>query len=197
MIPPQSHPFPLATSDVGVFHSGDCAHVRGGRGRLRLRSLPAAWSCQCASAHCFCCTHSIPVTSTSRPSYGMVEARRLVTAGHGPVTSGRPVRGHAGHGQSRRCRSGHGRHGVGPAARPPTAGHIAHESLASRSEGDRSVGHGSPRTLVAAPLRPRRCRRDLDATLRSRRRSKSPQARGATPFCCWAVVATPPSAPGS
>ena len=48
-----AHSFPLAISDVGVFHSGDCAHVRGGRGRLRLRSLPAAWSCQCASAHCF------------------------------------------------------------------------------------------------------------------------------------------------
>ena len=45
--------FPSAISDAGVFHSGDCAHVRGGRGRLRLRSLPAAWNCQCASAHCF------------------------------------------------------------------------------------------------------------------------------------------------
>ena len=44
--------FPSAISDAGVFHSGDCAHVRGCRGRLRLRSLPAAWNCQCASAHC-------------------------------------------------------------------------------------------------------------------------------------------------
>jgi hypothetical protein len=48
-------------------------------------------------------------------------------AGHGPVTSGRPVRGHA---QSRRCRSGHGHHGVGPEARAPTARHVAHGSLA-------------------------------------------------------------------
>ena len=55
-------------------------------------------------------------------------------------------------------------------------------SLASRSEGDRSVGHGSPRPLVAAPLRPLCCRRDLAATLRTCRRSKSPHARRATPF---------------
>ena len=47
-----AHRFPLAISDVGVFHSGDCAHVRGGSGLLRPRSLPAAWSCQRASAHC-------------------------------------------------------------------------------------------------------------------------------------------------
>ena len=33
-------------------------------------------------------------TSTSRPYYGMVEARRAVTAGHWPVTTGRPVRSH-------------------------------------------------------------------------------------------------------
>ena len=37
--------------------------------------------------------------------------------------------------------------------------------------------------LVAAPSR--RC---SAATTGSRRRSKSPQARGAKPFCCWAVV---------
>jgi hypothetical protein len=159
------------------------------------------------------CRHSssnqfAPACFVSRPP-AQVEARRLVTAGHGPFTSGRPARGHAGHGQSRRCRSGHGRHGVGPAARPPTAW-IArfaiggrslcwarHGSLASRSEGDRSVGHGSPRTLVRSSLRSRCCRRDLAATLRSRRRSKSTQARGATSFCCWAVVATPLPAPGS
>ena len=48
-----AHRYPLAISDVEVFHRGDCAHVRGGRGRLRLRSLPAAWNCPCASAHCF------------------------------------------------------------------------------------------------------------------------------------------------
>ncbi len=74
----------------------------------------------------FCRTQLIQVTSTSRPSYGMVEARRLVTAGHGPVPSGRP--------RSRRSRPVTSLLVVGPAARAPTACHVAHGSLASRSE---------------------------------------------------------------
>jgi hypothetical protein len=40
-------------------------------------------------------THRFHVPSTSRPwSIGMVEVRRSVTAGHGPVTTGQPVRSH-------------------------------------------------------------------------------------------------------
>jgi hypothetical protein len=184
MIPPQSLPVSLQRSLMRECSTAETALTSGeAEGGCGLARCPLPGAVSVPRHTVFCCTHIIQVTSTSRPSYGMVEARRLVTAGHGPFTSGRPVRGHAGHGQSRRCRSGHGRHGVGPAARPPTARHFAHGSLASRSEGDRSAGHGSPRTLVAAPLRPRRCRRDLDATLRSRRRSKkSSGPRGHTLF---------------
>jgi hypothetical protein len=113
-----------------------------------------------------------------------VEARRLVTAGHGPVTSGLPVRGHACHAQSRCCRSGHGRHSVGPAARDPTARMSLKDRSPARSEGDRSVGLGSPRPLephVAAQPRQLRCRRVLAATLRSRLRVTAATAPGRRP----------------
>jgi hypothetical protein len=92
----------------------------------------------------------------------MVEARRLVAAGHGPVTSGRPVSSHAGHAQSRRCRSGHGRHGVGPAAQAPTARHVAHGLLAC-AIGGRSLcwarlassARRCPASAALLPTRPR------------------------------------------
>ena len=99
-----------------------------------------------------------PACFVSRPP-AQVEARRLVTAGHGLVTSGWPVRGHAGHGQSRRCRSGHGRHGVGPAARPPTAGHIARFAIGGRSlcwARLASYDRRRPASAASLPTRPRR-----------------------------------------
>ena len=132
----------------------------------------------------------------SRPP-AQVESRRLVTAGHGPVTSGLPVRGHACHAQSRRCRWGHGRHGVGPAARTPTARHVAHGSLTCAS-GGRSLCGALPAWSARAP---RRC-----ASLRTRPRrdhgvassiQNVPRPESGPLFCCWAVVATPHPVPGS
>jgi hypothetical protein len=98
-----------------------------------------------------------------------------------PLTSALPVRCHASHAQSRRCRSGHG---VGLAARAlPLAMSLTDRSPV-QSEGDRSVGLGSPRQLeplIATPPRLLRYRRVLAATLRSRLRVTAATAPGRRP----------------
>ena len=103
----------------------------------------------------------------SRPP-AQVEASCLVTAGHGPLTSGLPVCGHAGHAQSRRCRSGHDRHGVGPAAPALQLAMTLKDRAPARSEGNLSVGLGSLRPLeplvASAASLPTGPRRDPEVT---------------------------------
>ncbi len=102
---------------------------------------------------------------------------------------------------------GRSRRGGPSAVTPVTASHVAAGRVTAVTDSRRRPGGPAPyrspcRSRIArfaiggrslcwarlasyarrCPLRLRRCRRDLDATLRSRRRSKSPQARGATPF---------------
>ena len=127
-----------------------------------------------------------------------VEARRSVTAGHGPVTTGRPVGPVRGHAQSRpvtllRVGSRPSRRQVaGPAAQASTAREsLAHDTLALRGQSCVcSVRHESPRpleSLSAVPPGPRRCppRRYFAATRRSCRRTKCPKATKAR---CRAIV---------
>ena len=153
---------PIVIPAVGVSHSGDCTCDSGAEGCCCFARCPLPCYVSVPWHTCFCCQQKYQVSSTSRPEYGMVESRRLVSAGHGPVTSGLPVRGHACHAQSRRCRWGHGRHGVGPAARTPTARHVAHGSLTCAS-GGRSLCGALPAWSARAP---RRC----FASLRTRPR---------------------------
>ncbi len=127
-------------------------------------------------------------TSTSRHSYGIVEARRSATAGHGPVMTGRPVRGH---GLSRPVTASHVAAGLVTAVTAPgrrsgplplaTTGFSRPRNARLR---DRSAialcGTSRHVRLSRSPLpclRSRRCPRDLAATLRSRLRSKTSQGQ--------------------
>jgi hypothetical protein len=113
----------------------------------------------------------------------MVEARRSVTAGHGPVTTGRPVRGHGRHAQSSlRVESRPSRRRAGgPALYRSPRRSLAHETPACATEVVIAPGGTSRHVRVSRPLLPRlrlrRYPRDLAATLRSRLRSKMSQGK--------------------
>jgi hypothetical protein len=103
--------------------------------------------------------------------------RRSVTAGHGMVTTGRPILAHRG--------SGHGSHDAGPAAQASTARHTGVASSRTLAWRDRSRGpsvrHVSPNLLeppFAVPTGPdfgRVAEHMPCATLRSRLRYKMSQ----------------------
>ena len=119
----------------------------------------------------------------SRP-LAQVEARRSVTAGLGPVTTVRPVRGH---GRSRLVTPSHVAAGwvtvvTAPGRRPGPLPLSASDSLARLSDRSAiaSIGTSCHVRLSRSPLPgygPRRCLRDLAATLRSRLRSKMYQGQ--------------------
>ncbi len=142
-----------------------------------------------------------------------VEASCLVTAGHGPLTSGLPVRGHASHAQSRRCRSGHDRHGVGPAAPALPLAMSLTDRAPARSEGNCCVGLGSPRPLeplvASAASLPTGPRRDPEVTSSGHGRHGAwPAARAPTAWHagiarawkarlrCWRAIAVGHGSPG-
>jgi hypothetical protein len=59
-----------------------------------IDTLPPLWAFAAEAVQCSLLHTQKIITPTSRPWYGMVEARRSVTAGHGMVTVGHPVLGH-------------------------------------------------------------------------------------------------------
>ncbi len=102
-----------------------------------------------------------------------------------------------GHAQSRRCWLGHSCHGAGPAALASTARHAGVARSRNARLRDRSAialcctsCHVRLSSSPLSRLRPRRCPRDLAATLRSRLRSKMSQGqKGPLPASsCHAVT---------
>ena len=93
-------------------------------------------------------TTNVSVNPTSRPWYGMVEAHRSVTAGHGLVTTGRPVRGH---GRSRPVTSLRVASRPSRPSRLQVTGPAAHSSPRwSRSATTRLLARPTLRSLCAA-----------------------------------------------
>jgi hypothetical protein len=121
----------LVISAGRMSHNGDCACEKGAEGGCCFARCPLPCYVSVPRHTAFCCPRKIQVISTSTSSYGMVEACRLVTAGHVPLTSGLLVRSHASHAQLViSLRLGSLLSQRRPGGPGPTARHVAHGSLA-------------------------------------------------------------------
>jgi hypothetical protein len=157
---------------------------------LLLRSLPADLLCQCALAHWIL----LPIQKSGQfDLLGLVWDGGGLPLGHGwsraaHVGAARP-RSRRSRAQSRRCRSGHGR--PWPYRSPMSLT----DRLPARSEGNRSVGLGSPcplEPLVASAASLPTCpRRDPEVTSSGHGRhgawpaARAPAARHAGIASAW------------